>query len=42
VEDRVDQFAGRHGGLDALEKADEFLVTMARHARADHGPVEEH
>ncbi len=32
VEDRVDQFAGRHGGFDSVQKTTEFLVTVARHA----------
>jgi hypothetical protein len=40
VEDGVDHFAGRHGALDGIEKADEFLVGMALHARAVHDAVE--
>src|SRR5215472_2485892 len=41
VEDRVDQLAGRHSGFDAVQKADEFLVAMPRHAVADHRAVED-
>ena len=41
VEDRVDQLAGRHRGLDPVEEADEFLMAMARHALADDGAVED-
>ena len=41
VEDRVDQLTGRHGSLNAVQKADEFLVAMARHAVADDGAVED-
>ena len=40
VEDGVDHFAGRHGALDGIEKADEFLVSMALHAAAVHDAVE--
>jgi len=32
---------GGDDGLDAVEKADEFLVPMARHALADHRSVED-
>ena len=35
VEDGVDHFAGRHGALDGIEKADEFLVEVALHAAPD-------
>jgi hypothetical protein len=35
VEDRLDQLAGRHGGFDAVEKANQILVAAARHALAD-------
>jgi hypothetical protein len=31
----VDQLAGRHSALDAVRKADEFLLAMARHALAN-------
>ena len=41
VEDRVDQLAGRHRGLDPVEEADEFLMAMARHALADDRAVED-
>ena len=41
VEDGVDQLAGRHGGLDPIEKADELLVAVPCHALADHGAVED-
>ena len=41
VEDSVDELAGRHGGLDAVEETDELLVAMARHALTDHGAVED-
>jgi len=41
IEDRVNELAGRHGGLDAVEETDEFLVAMARHALADHRAVED-
>ena len=40
VEDRVHQLSGRHGGLDAVQKADELLVAMPRHALADHCAVQ--
>jgi hypothetical protein len=39
VEDCVDQLAGRHGGLDPVEEADELLVSMPRHALTDHAAV---
>jgi hypothetical protein len=41
VEDRVDQFAGWDGGLDPVQKTDEFLVAVARHALADDTAVED-
>ena len=41
VEDGVDQLAGRHGGLNPIEKADELLVAVPCHALADHGAVED-
>jgi hypothetical protein len=41
VEDRVDQLAGRHRGLDPVQETDEFLVAMARHALADDRAVED-
>jgi hypothetical protein len=40
VEDGVDHFAGRHGAVDGIKKADEFLVGMALHAAAVHDAVE--
>ena len=40
VEDGVDQLAGRHGGLDPIEEADELLMPVARHALADDAAVE--
>ena len=30
VEDRVHQLAGRHGDLDAVQKADELLIASDR------------
>ena len=41
VEDRVHQLSGRHGGLDAVQKADELLVAMTRHALADHCAIKD-
>jgi len=35
VEDRVHQLSGRHGGLDAVQKADELLVAMSRSVPPD-------
>ena len=40
VEHRMDCVAGRDLTLDGVEKTDEFAVTVALHAAADHGPVE--
>src|SRR5262245_33549917 len=40
VEDHVHQLAGRHLGLDRIQKADEFLMPMALHAAADDLAVE--
>jgi len=40
VEDGVDHFAGRDGALDAVEKADQFLMGMALHAAPMHDAVE--
>lgn len=37
VEDRVDRLAGRDGGLDGVEEADELTVPVALHATAEHG-----
>ena len=37
VEDHVDHLAGRHGGLDGVEEAQEFLLPVALHAAAEHG-----
>lgn len=34
--DRVDDFARRNCSLDRVEEADEFLVSAALHAAADH------
>jgi hypothetical protein len=31
----MDEFASRHGGLDAVEETDELLVAMPRHERGD-------
>ncbi|TXM94973.1 hypothetical protein FV223_02570 [Methylobacterium sp. WL116] len=36
IEDGVDHLAGRDGGLDAIEKPDEFAVSVALHAAAEH------
>ena len=38
VEDRVDQFAGRHRALDGIEEPDEFLMGVALHAAAEDMP----
>src|SRR5512133_2086930 len=35
VEDDVHDLADRHGGLDAVQKPDELLIAVARHAAAD-------
>jgi hypothetical protein len=35
------QLAGRDGRLDPVEKADELLVAVPRHALADDDPVED-
>ena len=40
VEDHMDQPAGRDVALEAVEKAQEFLVPVALHALADHRAVE--
>lgn len=40
VEDDVDGLADRHLGVDAVEKADEFLMAMPLHVLADNGAVE--
>ena len=40
VGDGVDQLAGRDGALDGIEELEELLVSMARHAAADDGTVE--
>ena len=40
VEDDVDHLAGRHGALDGVEEADEFLMPVALHAVADHRALE--
>ena len=36
----MDHLAGRHGALDGIQKADELLVPVARHALADDAAVE--
>ena len=41
VEDRMDQLAGRHGGLDPVEETDELLMAMPRHALTNHRAVED-
>jgi hypothetical protein len=41
VEDRVNELASWHRGLDPVQKSDEFLVAMARHALADHRALED-
>ena len=40
VGDGMDQFAGRHGGLDGVEEADELLVAMLLHAAADDAAIQ--
>ena len=37
----MDDPAGADGALDSVEKLDELLVGVARHAAADHGAVED-
>ena len=37
VQDRVDELARRHGGLDGIEETDELAVAMALHTAAEHG-----
>ena len=41
VKDRMDQFAGRHRGLDPVQKTDEFLMAMTRHALPNDAAVED-
>src|SRR3954454_24716401 len=41
VHDRVYDLAGRDCCLDGIEKADEFLMTVALHAAAEHRAVED-
>ena len=36
VEHHVDELAGRHGGLDGVEEADELAMAMTLHAAAQH------
>ena len=36
----LDQFAGRHGGLDGIEEADELLMSVMLHATADYLAVQ--
>ena len=40
VEDRMDQLAGRRFALDGIEETDEFAVSVALHAAADHPSIE--
>src|ERR1700674_70578 len=40
VYDCMDCFSGWNLCLDGVEEADELLMTMALHVRADHGAVE--
>ena len=41
VEDHVDHLAGRHGSLDRIQEADEFLMPVAGHAAPDQGALED-
>jgi hypothetical protein len=41
VGDGTDDLTGRGSALDGVEEATEFLVSVARHAAADHGAVED-
>jgi hypothetical protein len=41
VEDRVNELAGWHRGLDPVQKTDEFLMVMTRHALAYHRALED-
>jgi hypothetical protein len=36
----MDQLACRHGGLDPIEEANEFLMPMPRHALADDAAID--
>src|SRR5262249_28106823 len=40
VGDGMDQLAGRHGGLDGAEEADELLMAVLLHAPADHAAIQ--
>ena len=40
VEHGMDQLAGRHFALDGIEETDEFAVSVALHALADHPSIE--
>ena len=40
VDHGVDHLAGRHGGLDLVEEADELLMPVALHVAADHRAVQ--
>jgi len=39
IVERMDQLAGRHFALDGIEETDEFAVSMALHALADHPSI---
>jgi hypothetical protein len=41
IEDHMDQRAGRDVALEAVEKAQKFLVPVALHVLADDAPVEQ-
>ena len=41
VEDHVDDLAGRHGGLDGVEEADELLMPVPAHVAPDHAAIED-
>ena len=36
----MDEFAGRHGGLDGVEETDELAVAMTLHAAAEHRAIQ--
>jgi hypothetical protein len=40
INDGVDRFDLRHGGLGYIEKADKFLMPVALHSASDHLAVQ--
>ncbi|KQU03490.1 hypothetical protein ASG60_16630 [Methylobacterium sp. Leaf469] len=41
VQNDVDEFAGRHDGLDGVEETDELAVAMTLHATTEHGAIQD-